>query len=170
MLAAGLDFLPNSAFANPGSIFERSLDVQVRHARFEANLAVGVGERAEILNGVGRDDLQSLAALVHPERLKRGLRFLLARNDGKPNKQLADVLGLVLGIARHWVGAPAEQINELRLLERRFRHRQRGLTEKNKARLRQFTDEKVLRTFVALPDLNIAKAKLKKLFDPSSEG
>lgn len=118
---------------------------------------------AEILNGIDRNDLQSLADLVDPERLKPGLRFLLARNDGKPNKQLADALGLVLGIARHWVRAPVDQIDEIRLLERRFRCRQRGLTEKNRERLRQFTDMNVLRTFVALPNRIIDKAKRQPL-------
>lgn len=123
---------------------------------------------AAIGGGVDRNVLQSLSALVDPKRLKPALRFLLARNDDKPNKQLADVLGLVLGIARHWVKAPADQINAIRLLERRFRCQQRGLTAKNKERLRQFTDEKVLRRFIALPDRIIAKAKRQPLHSRSA--
>lgn len=123
---------------------------------------------AAILNGVNRDDLRSLADLVHPERLRPALRFLLARNDGKPNKQLADILGLVLGISCHWVRAPADHVNQLRLWERKFRCRRRGLTEKNKERLRQFTDAKVLRTFVALPDRILAKAKRQPLHSQSA--
>lgn len=123
---------------------------------------------AEIRGGVNRDALQSLADLVRPDRLKTALRFFLDRNGGKPNKQLADALGLVLGITRHWVKAPADDINQLRLWERRFRCRQHGLTEKNRERLRQFTDGEVLRTFVSLPDRIIGKAKRQPLHSRSA--
>ena len=114
---------------------------------------------AAILNGVDRDALQSLADIIRPDRLKPALRFLLDQNGGEPNKQLADMLGLVLGIARHWVRAPDECINQIRVWERKFRRRSCGLTDKNRERLRQFDDPKVLHTFLALPDKIIAKAR-----------
>ena len=114
---------------------------------------------AAVLNDVDRDVLQSLAHLVHPDRLKPALRFLLDRNGGEPNKQLADMLGLVLGIARHWARLPSTEINQIRLWEQRFRRKQRGLTDKNRERLRQFADAKVLHTFMSLPDKIIDKAQ-----------
>jgi integrase len=107
---------------------------------------------AAILNGVPADKIHCLADLVRLDVLKPALQFFLDRNDKQPNKQFADLVGLMLTIALHWVKAPADDINQIRLWERRFRRKQNGLTEKNKDRLRQFSDREVLRTLVRLPE------------------
>jgi integrase len=114
---------------------------------------------AEIARGVDPSALQSLADLVRPDRLKQGLRFFLARNDDAPNQQLADVSSLALSIAVQWVKAPDDQLAELRRWAHQFRRQRRGLTEKNRARLRQFANQEVIRNLVTLPDRLIAQAR-----------
>jgi len=114
---------------------------------------------AEILGGVLPSNLNNLADLVHPDRLRLGLQFFLDRNDGKPNQQVADVTSLALLIASRWVKAPEDQIDQLRLWSRKFRRVRRGLTDKNRERLRQFTDEDVIRRFVTLPHRMVAAAR-----------
>ena len=114
---------------------------------------------AEILAGVDRSDLQSLADIVHPDRLQRGLQYFIDRNGGNPNKQVFDMAHLALTVARHWSGLPEAQIATIESWVKKFRVPQTGMTEKNRERLRQFADGDVIRAFLTLPDQLIAKAR-----------
>lgn len=113
---------------------------------------------AEILSGVDRGDLQSLADLVEPDRLKLGLQFFIDRNDGIPNKQVADMTLLAQTIARHWCHLGEAEMAVIGGWSKKFHVRQEGMTEKNREALRQFADDKVIKALLTLPDKLIDKA------------
>ena len=114
---------------------------------------------AEMRSGIDPIELQSLADLVHPERLKLGLQFFIDRNDGKPNKQVFDMVLLAHTIARNWACLPEDLIATIAPWVKEFHVRQEGMTEKNRDRLRQFSDVKVIKTFLTLSDRLVAKAR-----------
>jgi site-specific recombinase XerD len=113
--------------------------------------------------GVNKNDLRRLADLFRLDRLKEGLRFFLARSGGEPKDQVRQLINLALVVGKRWAHFPADEIAEIALLGRHLRRPQNGLTEKNRARLRQFADEDVLRMFLGLSQRLIAKAKKKPL-------
>jgi len=107
---------------------------------------------AEILAGVDPSALQSLGDLVAPDRLKLALEFFVERNGGAPNNQVFAMALLALGIARHWARLPEEKVAVIAEWTRRVNVKQHGMTEKNRERLRQFTSDAVIRSFLMLPD------------------
>ena len=114
---------------------------------------------AEVARGIDKAELKSLADLFQRDRLSEGLRFFLARNDNQPNDQVRHLINLALVVGKRWSQLPKDQIDALSLLAREWRQQQNGLTEKNRARLRQFADDKVIATFLGLPKRLMVKAK-----------
>jgi integrase len=103
----------------------------------------------------GRDPgtLTRLADLVAPACLREALRFFLARAGGATTRQVHQLATVALLIAKHWVGLPKEQIEELRALVRRCDPEIRGLTAKNRAALRRLEDDPALvHGLLTLPD------------------
>ena len=114
---------------------------------------------ALVTRGIDKGELLSLADLFRLDRLKEGLRFFLARNGGQPTDQVRHLINLALVVGRRWSHLPMDQVAEISLLARRFRSQQNGLTEKNRAKLRQFADDKVVVRFLGLSKRLVAKAK-----------
>jgi hypothetical protein len=114
---------------------------------------------AEILAGLAPCHIQSLADLVNPGHLELGLRFFIDRNDGQPNKQVFDMAQLALVVARHWAALPDEQVEVIECWAKKFLVPQEGMTEKNRERLRQFSDDKVIRALLNLPEQLMGKAE-----------
>ncbi len=114
---------------------------------------------AEMHAGVPRDELNSLADLVHPDRLQRGLRFFLDRNGGKPGKQVFEMAHLARTIAKYWSRPPEDQLARISEWARNLDQRQDGMTERNRERLRQFGDRAVIHSFLMLPDRMIKVAR-----------
>jgi integrase len=103
-------------------------------------------------SGWAPDAIRSLADLVTPEAMRTVLRFLYARNGGRKTMQLHDFALMAIKIAKHWVKAPAEQIEALRQIRREIQPENSGMTERNRARLRQFDDPENLRRLIYLPE------------------
>jgi integrase len=114
---------------------------------------------ALVARGVDKDDLQSLADLFRLDRLKEGLRFFLERQGTAPCTQATHIINLALVVAKRWAHLPPDMIAEIALLGRHLRRPQNGLTEKNRTRLRQFADDKVVGIFLGLSHRLITKAK-----------
>ncbi len=114
---------------------------------------------ALVVRGIEKDDLQSLGDLFRLERLKEGLRFFLEREGDQPCTQVPHYINLALVIGKRWIHLPDDQIAEFKLLARQFHRPQNGLTEKNRTRLRQFADDKVIAQFLGLSRQLIAKAQ-----------
>lgn len=116
---------------------------------------------AAVHSGVPIDELSDLGALVHPRRLKRGLEYMVDRNGGTPNTQVFDMTLLAYVIAVHWSGLDEDEVHQIRIWLSKVRQKPRGMTEKNRERLRQFTSDKVIATVLRLPDTLVENAQAR---------
>ena len=94
---------------------------------------------ALVLRGRDPETLTSLADLVEIENFKEGLRFFLDRSGGK-TAFIRELACILTAIARHYLEFDKVKLDELTKLNRRLDVERSGLTEKNRARLRQFND------------------------------
>lgn len=101
----------------------------------------------------GRDpqSLQSLSTVVAVETVKDGLHFFLDRAGGEKTKQAYNIARMLTALARHWVKVDKDHLEKLRAICRRLDMGQKGLTPKNRDRLRQFNDLANVAALVGLP-------------------
>jgi integrase len=107
---------------------------------------------ALVHSGRAPETIRSLADLVAPEALKTVLTFFWSRNGNRKTGQIHNVALAAIKIAKWWVKAPQEQIEALRDIRRQVDPKNSGMTERNRARLRQFDDPENLRRLIRLPD------------------
>jgi len=140
--AAGADPLAEDAPARP----LKPSTVRLRREQ----LRIAASTLAAVL---GRPSaITSLAELVAPDHAKRVLTAMLAeRPDHKPSAFMRGVGMAFLAVARHWVKAPPADIDALRFLQRRMGSNPSGLTEKNRALVRQFEDRQLRAALLVLP-------------------
>jgi integrase len=161
------------AYTKPWSIFPASLQTELRNyldhlvgrdilaeRDFKPLRPTSVKSRefqlrqfvsAVVHRGHRPKDLRSFADLVAIQTVKDGLRFFLDRAQGNSTRQTHQIACTLKAIARHWVKVDAAHLNELRGLCRRLDPGQIGLTERNRARLRQFDSPANVRALVMLP-------------------
>lgn len=101
--------------------------------------------------------LTTLAALVVPERFKGALLWLMARLGGA-SPGLIEQAKCLLAVARHWVQTPKTDLERLNKLVAKLGSRRKGMTDKNRARLRAFDDPKHLLALLTLPERLMDKA------------
>ncbi len=112
-----------------------------------------IRQLASALVATGRDPAQitSLADLVTPEAASLILRFYLERADGKPSAQTQALAAHLKAIARHHVAVSSEVMAKLQRMARKVTPPARGMTDKNRATLRQFADPRQQQRLVTLP-------------------
>ena len=93
----------------------------------------------------------ALSDLVEIETLKEGLRYFLDRSGNKPTASIANLAAALKAIARHHVHLEPAQLDRLTAIVRRLAPDRRGLTEVNRARLRQLDDIDNVRALLRLP-------------------
>jgi integrase len=98
------------------------------------------------------EDINGLADLVNVETFKEGLRFFLARSNGPPGPAVYQIASTMKSIARHHVRVDAGHLEELVRITGRLRTPNRGLTDKNRDRLRQFDNPRNIALLLHLPD------------------
>ncbi len=106
---------------------------------------------AVVHQGVDPASLRTLADLVTPDAYKKGLQFLLARAGGK---YTADIFGRaheMQTIAKHWVKVDEARLEEMKRVSKRLNPGSRGMTAKNRQRLRQFDNEDNVQALLELP-------------------
>jgi integrase len=102
--------------------------------------------------GVAIASIRSLSDLVAPPTLRTGLSFFLERASGKTSAQISHLAEVARMIARHWVHCDHDTLQQIvHLTGRVSMRRQRGLTSKNRARLRQFDDRRNLERLLFYP-------------------
>jgi site-specific recombinase XerD len=102
--------------------------------------------------GVAAASLHSLSDLVAPETLRPALLFFLERAGGKTTAQISHLAEVTRMIARHWAHCDQDTLRQIMHLTGKVsRRRQRGLTDKNRARLRQFDDRQNLERLLFYP-------------------
>jgi integrase len=107
---------------------------------------------ALIHSGRAPDTIRSLADLITPDAVKTVLTFLWSRNGKRKTGHVHNFALAALKIAKWWVKAPAEQIAALQAIRRQVDPQSTGMTERNRARLRQFDDPENLSRLINLPE------------------
>lgn len=111
-----------------------------------------------ILAGVPPEQVGSVATLCDPAHAELGLRAMVARNGGKSNSVIADTSMALCGYARR-LNLGEEVIHRLAILAKRLAlPMRRGMTQKNRERLRPLQDRHTLRRLLDLPDQLFRKA------------
>lgn len=109
-----------------------------------------IRQAASILLDAGYD-VAALPDLLVPERVATIVRTLQARSHVETSATIDGLLAALRAIARHHVQVDDAQLQRLKAIGRRVRHRQDGLTPKNRARLEPFLDERNRTTLIQLP-------------------
>ena len=112
-----------------------------------------IRQLASALVAAGRDParITSLADLVTPEAAQLILRFYLERAGGKPGAQTQALAAHLKAIARHHVAVSPEVMAKLQRMASKVTPPAKGMTDKNRAALRQFADPRQQQRLVALP-------------------
>lgn len=101
--------------------------------------------------------LHSLGDVVPIAIVKDGLRFFIDQAGGDKTKQAYNIARMLTAVARHWVKVDIEHLDQLRAICRRLDFSKVGMTDKNRARLRQFDDRANVHALVTLPQKILAR-------------
>lgn len=107
---------------------------------------------ALVHSGRAPDLICTLADIVEPEATKIALNFFWLRKGKRKTGQIHNFALAAIKIAKWWVKAPPEWIAALQAIRRLVDPNERGMTARNRARLRQFDDPENLRRLIDLPD------------------
>ncbi len=119
---------------------------------------IGLAVSAWIGRGHDCEGLGSLGDLVAVEAAKEVFRFYLAQNKQRSPAFLHNLAQLLFSIAREWVRADEAHLEGLRDVRRHLPPVPTGMTDKNRALLRQFEDPETLRRLLNLPRKLLAAA------------
>jgi integrase len=97
--------------------------------------------------------------LVQPQAVSDGLGFFLDPSDGKSRaKHAFDIAGMLKAAAKHWVQLEEPELRKLKIITKKLKPKQKGMTPTNIARVRPLADPVIRRQF-----LNIAATMIAKL-------
>ena len=113
---------------------------------------------AEIVHaGVPAEELTSVSALLDPVRANRGLRQMLKRNGDKTSRQISETARLLRNLANK-LGAKEETKKGLSKIARKLSVApQKGMTQKNRERLRVLQEPNNQIKVLTLPDRIFAR-------------
>jgi integrase len=126
-----IDFLGRDPFAKRDFRALRPATLRTRRA----SLVLYLGALAE--SGLAVSDMTSLRAVVSARQAEVALTVIHRRSGERMTSHLAQVLGTVRIIARHWLRLPQPECDELARLARQIRCPQEGLAPRNEQRLAQ---------------------------------
>lgn len=107
---------------------------------------------ALIQRGCDVSDLHALADLVAVDSVKEILRFYLTLNEPRSAAFISGLAQMLFTIAKDWVRVDESHLDGLRAIRRRLPPVPTGMTDKNRALLRQFEDPETLRRLLLLPE------------------
>ncbi len=107
---------------------------------------------ALVHSGRAPETIRSLADLAEPEALKTALTFFWSRNGKRKTGHLRNFALGAIKIAKYWVKLPPDKIAALQAIRRQVEPKSEGMTQRNRARLRQFDDPENLRRLIDLPE------------------
>lgn len=114
---------------------------------------------ALVHDGVPAGTIDGLAALVVPETAERGLRWMLARTGNRTTIGISDTASVLRSVAKRHLRVPADQQARIdRLASRLAVPTRKGMTVKNRERLRVLEDPATLRRLLLLPEQLFARA------------
>jgi integrase len=106
---------------------------------------------ALVLRGRDPRTITSLIDLVEIEAFKEGLRFFIERSGGKATQAVYDFAVTLKALARHHLQVEKAHLDRMAAVIRRLDVGNRGLTEKNRTRLRQFDGRQQAVALLRLP-------------------
>jgi integrase len=112
---------------------------------------------ALVIQGMPIDEITSLSAFTQVEAAKTALRFYLKRANDQTTSQVHGLAILIKTLAKHWVCVDEEHLEKLKELCSRVDPKFKGLTEKNKLRLRQFDDPRNVRLLLNFPQQQVVR-------------
>lgn len=116
--------------------------------------AIHILTSSAIRRGIPMDRFRTLRDLTDPAVVKESLRFLIDRYGTNQSGSLQNIMAQVVIIARDWVKVGDIELEPLRRLLARVSPSHRGgMTEKNRAVIREFEDRTMVLRLVRLPDV-----------------
>ncbi len=106
---------------------------------------------ALVLEGRNIDEIVSLSQIVEVDAAKTVLRFYLNRAGGNTTSQVHGLAILIKTLAKYWIKVDKEHLDALKTLCSKVDPNIKGLTEKNRDRLRQLDDPKNVRLLLDFP-------------------
>jgi integrase len=106
---------------------------------------------ALVLQGMPLSEITSLAVLVRYENYEKICRFFYARRGGQTTSQVAGIATCLKDLARHWVKVEESELNRIKKLASRLAMPRRGMTAKNRQRLRPLDDPEMVTKFLDIP-------------------
>jgi len=110
-----------------------------------------VGASALVHRGHDARTIGSIAELLSFERYKEILRFFLDRHGGQTSPQVGQLAAALKDIANHWVKVDAATLERFKRIAAKLAIPRRGMTAKNRERLRPFDDAETVAVFLSLP-------------------
>jgi len=114
---------------------------------------------ALVLSGYELEALDSLAKLVDVEAAKTALRFFLNRTGGKTTSQIFTLAIMLKDLGKNWLKVDERHLDQLKAFCRKTNPGNKGLTEKNRDRLRQFDADNNIRLLLEFPRRQIEKTR-----------
>jgi integrase len=111
-----------------------------------------VAASALVHRGHDADTVRTIADLLSLERYQDILRFFLDRHGGQTSsQQAAEMAAFLKGAAKHWVRVDEPTLEKMKRIASRLAIPRRGMTAKNRERLRPLDDPEIVAAFLALP-------------------
>jgi hypothetical protein len=107
--------------------------------------------------------LRTIADLVEIDTFKEGLRFFLERNKNTPSISLHNLACALKGVARHHVKADQTTLDRMAAVIKRLEVPTKGLTRRNRDRLRPLDDPANVQALIDLPPRLMKEASSGKL-------
>jgi hypothetical protein len=121
----------------------RTVELRRDHIRSAVDIALN--------NGIAAQSLAFLRDLVVVDVVRAIFCALHKKSEGRPSHLALMLAKTLISIAREWVKAPPEQINELKRLRSKLPGFETGLSKKNKQVLIRIDDPAVLVALLNLP-------------------
>ena len=123
-----------------------------------------------VLSGVPIEKITSLAVLAdlrHARTILEAAHKRLCTGKSSGTQHLHGMALLLKVIAQHWVKAPPEAVEKLARFARQAAPPDRGMTDKNRSRLRQFDSQQNIQALLDLP--RRVFRELKAVKDPDRQ-
>lgn len=130
--------------SSPKPIKRATAERRAHTMRALASALVRLGHDPKTFDGI--------AALVPVDRGKAALRFIYERSERRKTTNLRNFANHICVVAEHWIGVPNESLVELKAIRRSVDCGPAGMTDKNRATLRCFEDDRMIDTFLAVPE------------------
>jgi integrase len=114
---------------------------------------------ALVHTGFPIDDVAGLAVLVEKPYLENALKYYAEWLGGQDAPSLRELLGTMIVLARDYVRLENERVDAIKKMLHRLRRRPRGMTVKNRERLRPLLDPLNQRRFLHLADRLIKRSE-----------